>query len=76
MPLEDHDRIFERLWRSRERRGAEADAGAGLGLSIVAEIARAHRGAIRVMDAPHGGARFVLGVPLAPSDAGSKGGDL
>lgn len=74
VPLEDRDRIFERFWRSRERRGASA--GAGLGLSIVAEIARAHGGTITVMDAPQGGARFVLGVPLASSDAGSRSGDL
>ena len=51
-------------------------AGAGLGLSIVAEIARAHGGTIAVMDTPQGGARFVLDVPLAPSVVGSRDTDL
>ncbi|KEH08953.1 hypothetical protein GY14_15890 [Delftia tsuruhatensis] len=38
VPPEDLPRIFERFWRSSERR----DLGAGLGLPICLEIARAH----------------------------------
>lgn len=65
-------RIFERFWRSRERRSS--GVGAGLGLAIVAETARAHAGQVRVVDAPGGGARFVLTLPLA-SPAQSAGGN-
>lgn len=63
VPSELKERIFERFWRSRERRSA--GVGAGLGLSIVSEIARAHAGRIIVADAPGGGACFTLSVPPA-----------
>jgi signal transduction histidine kinase len=53
---EDRARVFERFWRGRDER----QAGAGLGLAIVAEIARAHGGAVEVGDAPGGGAVFTL----------------
>lgn len=62
VPAELKQRIFERFWRSRERRSS--GAGAGLGLSIVSEIARAHAGRVTILDAPGGGACFVLSVPL------------
>lgn len=65
VPAELKARIFERFWRSRERRSS--GVGAGLGLSIVSEIARAHAGHITVADAPGGGACFVLSLPLAPT---------
>jgi CheY-like chemotaxis protein len=39
--------------------------GTGLGLSLVAEIVRAHGGSIRVGSSPRGGARFELRFPLA-----------
>jgi signal transduction histidine kinase len=63
VPAEQRDQIFERFWRSRERRSS--GAGAGLGLSIVSEIARAHAGKVAVSDAPDGGACFTLTLPLA-----------
>jgi two-component system, OmpR family, sensor histidine kinase TctE len=60
--IEEADRphIFERFWRNRGVRRP----GAGLGLAIVAEIIRAHRGEIRVTNAPGGGAVFVMKFPL------------
>jgi signal transduction histidine kinase len=61
VPNEDRQRIFERFWRGR---GASRP-GAGLGLSIVAEIAKAHGGSIGVADRPGGGAMFSLRIPLA-----------
>lgn len=63
VPTELRERIFERFWRSPERRGS--GVGAGLGLSIVAETARAHAGEVTVGEAPGGGARFTMTLPLA-----------
>jgi signal transduction histidine kinase len=62
--IEESERkhIFERFWRGRSVRRP----GAGLGLAIVAEIAKAHRGEIRVTDTPGGGSTFVMQFPLAP----------
>ena len=55
----DRERIFERFWR-----GSRAHPhGAGLGLAIVAEIMKAHGGAVTVGDAPEGGAVFTLVFP-------------
>lgn len=41
--------------------------GTGLGLSIVREIAEAHRGAVRLDESHHPGARFVLELPWRAS---------
>ncbi len=56
IPAAERERIFDRFWRGKER----ASTGAGLGLAIVAEIMKAHRGIVRVEDAPGGGASFTL----------------
>lgn len=48
--------VFERFWRSPERKGD----GAGLGLAIVQEIARNHGWTIVAMNRPEGGALFRL----------------
>jgi signal transduction histidine kinase len=56
IPCEQRDVIFERFWRGK----GTASNGAGLGLAIVREIMNAHRGSIRVDQAPAGGASFTL----------------
>jgi signal transduction histidine kinase len=61
VPEADRQRIFERFWRAQ----SAARQGVGLGLSIVAEIAKAHGGSIEVADRPGGGALFALRIPLA-----------
>jgi len=58
---EHRERIFERFWR-----GKGGTQGAGLGLAIVREIVKAHRGTITVENNRGGGAVFTLG--FAPSD--------
>jgi signal transduction histidine kinase len=63
VPPDLREKVFERFWRSRERRASSG--GAGLGLSIVDEIARAHAGRVTVADGPAGGACFTFSLPLA-----------
>ena len=56
--------LFERFWRSEGGR-ERGRAGAGLGLSIVAAIVDAHDGEVRAVNAPDGGASFVVTLPAA-----------
>ncbi|GAA1307694.1 HAMP domain-containing sensor histidine kinase [Planotetraspora silvatica] len=65
----DRERVFERFIRLEEGRRRDS-GGSGLGLAISLDIARAHRGTLRIEDSPRG-ARFVLRLPLlndGPSD--------
>jgi signal transduction histidine kinase len=57
--LEDRENIFKRFWRG----SGEKKEGAGLGLAIVSEIMRAHRGSVLFDDNPGGGAVFTLSFP-------------
>lgn len=60
VPQKDRENIFKRFWRG----AGEKKEGAGLGLAIVSEITRAHRGSVSVADNPGGGAVFTLSFPL------------
>jgi two-component system OmpR family sensor kinase len=62
VPPELGDRVFERFASSRPA----PEAGRrhyGLGLALVADVAHAHRGEVRVEPGPDGGSSFVLSVP-------------
>jgi signal transduction histidine kinase len=59
VPPHDRERVFDRFWRGKEAK----NEGAGLGLAIVREIMKAHRGAVGVADNPGGGALFTLAFP-------------
>jgi two-component system, OmpR family, sensor histidine kinase TctE len=61
VPPNDRENIFKRFWRGT----GEKKEGAGLGLAIVSEIMRAHRGSVSVADNPGGGALFTLSFPPA-----------
>ena len=61
VPEHDRERMFERFVRGGSRRSLP---GAGLGLSLVAETARSHGGGVSCTDAPSGGARFTMWLPL------------
>jgi two-component system, OmpR family, sensor histidine kinase TctE len=56
VPPEQQERIFERFSRGADR----VTRGAGLGLAIVSEIMRAHRGTVDVRNDPVRGAIFTL----------------
>jgi two-component system sensor histidine kinase MprB len=56
----DRPNVFERFWRSDESR---AMPGSGLGLAIVRQVVDRHGGRVTVVDAPGGGARFMLWLP-------------
>jgi len=64
MPAETSERIFDRFYRGRTARTGDY-LGAGLGLSIVAEVVRAHQGRIGVESAPDKGSTFTIELPLA-----------
>ena len=66
VPRADRENIFKRFWRG----AGEKKEGAGLGLAIVSEIMRAHRGSVSVADNPGGGALFTLSFP--PVQAGDS----
>lgn len=62
VPADAQDRIFERFVRADRSRG-RARGGAGLGLAIVAAIVASHRGRIRHLPTPGGGATFRVELP-------------
>jgi signal transduction histidine kinase len=78
VPRADRENVFKRFWRG----AGEKKEGAGLGLAIVSEIMRAHRGSVSVADNPGGGARFTLSfAPLhigksKIADGASTGDDI
>ena len=62
VPYPQRKRIFERFVRVEgPNRGLAG--GHGLGLSFVAEAAKAHRGSIRCTDGIAGGTKFILRLP-------------
>lgn len=63
VPGEDHERLFERLYRQEKSRSRNS-GGAGLGLTLCRKIAEAHQGTLRASDSPLGGLRLELSIPL------------
>jgi len=64
IPAEDGARVFDRL-HTASRRTARPGPGTGVGLAIVAELATAMGGRAEATDAPGGGARLTVTLPLA-----------
>jgi len=62
VPAEYRERIFERFWRGK---ATGTTQGAGLGLAMVHEIMKAHKGSVHVGETPGGGATFTLTLPPA-----------
>ncbi len=60
VPLHEREYIFDRFARGQHAGDAP---GTGLGLALVVEHVRLHRGDVWVEDSPRGGARFIVRVP-------------
>lgn len=58
IPRDQRKKIFDRFVRGKTT--SEGVRGSGIGLSLVAQIAEAHKGKAWVEEAPGGGARFVM----------------
>jgi signal transduction histidine kinase len=63
----DRERIFEPFYRVKP-----LATGAGLGLNLAASIIQRHQGRIAVTEAPGGGARFTIALPLAAGTEASQ----
>jgi signal transduction histidine kinase len=61
IPVEDRSRVVERFVRLEKSR---TEPGSGLGLSLVAAVARLHKGELRLEDNGPG-VRAVIDLPLA-----------
>jgi Histidine kinase-, DNA gyrase B-, and HSP90-like ATPase len=62
IPVDQHDRVFERFARLDGARSATA-GGTGLGLAIAREIVQRHHGSIAIDPEHHPGTRFVVILP-------------
>ncbi|MEM9353146.1 MAG: ATP-binding protein, partial [Planctomycetota bacterium] len=63
IPLEHHDRLFERFYRVDKARSREL-GGTGLGLAIVKHLSQAMGGGVAVESRPNQGSTFRVRVPL------------
>ena len=63
IPPQIREKIFQRFWRADSSRNRDT-GGSGLGLAIASSIVAAHRGEIRVLETPGGGATFQVSLPL------------
>jgi two-component system, OmpR family, sensor histidine kinase BaeS len=62
IPLDEQGHIFDRFWRGAS---AHSVAGSGIGLTVVAELVRAHGGHIQVRSRPGDGTRMTVTLPAA-----------
>lgn len=58
--VEHREKVFERSYRVHD-----SQRGNGLGLNLVRDLVRLHRGTVDIVDAPRGGACFRLALPLS-----------
>ncbi len=68
VPLAERRRIFERFYRGQAAGRRGASTGTGLGLALVAEHVRLLGGLVGIEDAPSGGARFTVELPLTDGE--------
>ncbi|MDB5863498.1 MAG: putative Histidine kinase [Betaproteobacteria bacterium] len=66
-------RIFDRFHRIEGARGRTLE-GSGIGLALVQELAKLHRGTVRAESTPGVGSRFTVAVPYGAADAAANAG--
>lgn len=62
IPAEELPYVFDRFWRGRQ---ATNISGSGIGLSVAAELARAHAGQLTAASQPGHGTTTTLTLPPA-----------
>jgi two-component system, OmpR family, sensor histidine kinase BaeS len=62
IPADELPHIFDRFWRGQ---GAARVSGSGIGLSVAAELARAHGGHLTASSQPGHGTEMTLTLPRA-----------
>jgi signal transduction histidine kinase len=67
IPISERSRIFDAFYRIGDEL-RRTTPGTGLGLALVKRTAEAHGAIIAVDDAPDGGARFTLSLPMHPPE--------
>jgi two-component system OmpR family sensor kinase len=65
LPPGMEEQVFSRFVRGAGPADTASDGGTGLGLAIVHAVALSHGGTVEAGQAPHGGAQFVVRLPLA-----------
>lgn len=68
IPPQLRENIFQRFYRADQSRTRDT-GGSGLGLAIVESIIRRHKGTIRVIETPAGGATFEFTLPAVHSES-------
>lgn len=66
IPPADHERIFDRYFRSS--RSADEAPGTGIGLSVAKQAAQAHGGHVWVTSTDAGVTTFYASLPNLPED--------
>jgi signal transduction histidine kinase len=68
---EDRPLVFQRFWRGNQA-SAREEGRSGLGLAIVDQVVREHRGSIDLRPTAAGGSVFTLWLPAADGAAGQS----
>jgi len=72
IPTEQRDLVFKRFWRGSPATPGE-EGRSGLGLAIVEQIARDHRGAVGLAPSAAGGSVFTIWLPAADQPSTTAG---
>ena len=63
IPIESREDVFKAFFRVEPSRNPET-GGTGLGLTIARDIARSHGGELELEEAPSGGLRAIINIPI------------
>ncbi len=66
LPAEGRAALFDAFARPEASRARSRGGGAGLGLAVAKAVAELHRGGVRALDTPGGGATFEIRMPVVP----------